>query len=199
VRRARGLTKMRLRNAMQRWWRWACFQIIQMDADKVIRVEGVGKKRQALVQWRGFDRESDLQHQPSWRPVAHVTADLLQPFKRQRTRASGAGEEAPVAGTKRASSAVRVAASKRVSPGVCRRRLRGEQLIAGLGEGGGEGRGALRGAGDRRVGGATRLSCMYVRSAIHADGTKVSGPSVCCAPNPYGVKVLCGCPFRGAF
>jgi hypothetical protein len=101
--------------------------------DRVVRVEGVGKKRQALVQWRGFDRASGIPHQPSWRPVAHVTADLLQPFKRRRVRVSG-DEAAPGAGAKRVSAGVRVAVAKRASP-----RIAGEQPIAGLGEGRGEG------------------------------------------------------------
>jgi len=65
--------------------------------------------------------------------VAHVTADLLQPFKRRRVRVSG-DEAAPGAGSKRVSAGVRVAVAKRVSP-----RIAGEQPIAGLGEGRGEG------------------------------------------------------------
>jgi hypothetical protein len=101
-------------------------------------VEGVGKKRQALVQWRGFDRASGNPHQPSWRPVAHVTADLLQPFKRRRVRVSD-DEAAPGAGAKRVSAGVRAAVAKRASP-----RIAGAQPIAGLGEEGGAGRGDER-------------------------------------------------------
>ena len=37
---------------------------------------GPARKREALVRWRGFDRQSGAPHRDTWEPRGHLTSDL---------------------------------------------------------------------------------------------------------------------------
>ena len=50
----------------------------------VKNVEGKGKQRRALIEWRGVDRSSGRAHADSWVPFDNLTSDLQQPWKRAR-------------------------------------------------------------------------------------------------------------------